>query len=672
MLVAFSVGLALILSLVAPFGLKPLLQRMSVIDIPNERSSHSRPVIRGGGLAPLVAVVGGFAVVLFAESDLRDATLLMVVAAVALASGMLGWLEDSRRLSVATRAGVQLVIGFAGAGVAVALAGSFWWLVPILGVGVAGYINVANFMDGINGISGLHGAIAGATFALIGFLWDVPLLIPAGLIIAVAFLGFLPWNLIRGGMFLGDTGSYLLGGSIAIVAVVAVAQDVPVIVVVGPLAIYLADTGSTLIRRVIRGERWHEAHRSHVYQRLIDYGFSHLQVTLLVALATALSSGFGMFGVLDIPGGAWASGLLVLLVATLYLMLPMMLVSRRGFTEDTRTLLEPIASNLPGFAVPHVARTWAVLGASGFIGSALSSELKARGFGVLEVPAPRLDLFAEATTSDILSELSRRQGAVDILSGSLAGIDVVVNAAGVATPDSAAGESLYGANALLPSLIAKAAAAAGVARVVHLSSAAVQGRRSILDETLSVAPFSPYSKSKALGEAGLLKYVSQSSDVDSPEVVIVRATSVQGVGRATTRQLGRLARSPFASVAGDGNQPTVVSSLKGLVEFVAEVGAYEQSVPTIVLQPWEGMTTSMVLEMAGRRAPRRLPLALCRLMIKLGYAAGSIASPLNGVVRRVELMWVGQQQDAAWARSVGLEGHSYVVEVFAHSVTDAQ
>ena len=143
-----------------------------------------------------------------------------------------------------------------------------------------------------------------------------------------------------------------------------------------------------------------------------------------------------------------------------------------------------------------------------------------------------------------------------------------MNAAGLVSPDSAADDALFGANVLLPLVILRAAERAQAARVIHLSSAAVQGRRGVLDESAATSPFSPYSRSKALGEAALLSYVAKVAGVQSPEVVIVRATSVQGVGRATTRQLRRLARSPMASVARPGDRPTVVSSLQGLVEFV--------------------------------------------------------------------------------------------------------
>lgn len=313
MLVIIALVTVLIVSLMAPLALKPLLLRMGVIDVPNSRSSHSHTVIRGAGLAPLLAVVVGYAVLLGGTDSAELATLIVIVG-VSLAAGLLGWVEDTRGLPVAVRAGMQLAIGLVGAGVIVAQTDGSWWAVPIYAIGVAAYINVANFMDGVNGISGLHGVIVGATYALLGLTAQMPWLAMAGWILALAFAGFLPWNLVQGRMFLGDVGSYLLGGGIAIVAVAAIVHGVPVIAILGPMLIYLADTGVTLVRRVARGERWFEAHRRHVYQRLTDLGLSHLQVASIVVVASACTGGLGLFAALSPEMWVLAAFLMVTIV----------------------------------------------------------------------------------------------------------------------------------------------------------------------------------------------------------------------------------------------------------------------------------------------------------------------------------------------------------------------
>jgi UDP-GlcNAc:undecaprenyl-phosphate GlcNAc-1-phosphate transferase len=133
---------------------------------------------------------------------------------------------------------------------------------------IAAYINVANFMDGIDGISSLHGVVVGGSFVVIGGVWAADWMMVTGAVLVASFLGFLPWNVLRKRTFLGDSGSYLLGGGVAGTAVAAVISGIPPLAALSPLALYVGDTGITLLRRVRAGEVWHEPHRSHVYQRL--------------------------------------------------------------------------------------------------------------------------------------------------------------------------------------------------------------------------------------------------------------------------------------------------------------------------------------------------------------------------------------------------------------------
>ena len=112
-------------------------------------------------------------------------------------------------------------------------------------------------------------------------------MITGGLATAVAACAFLPWNAIRARVFLGDVGSYALGAALAVLAGCAIIDGIPAEAAAGPVALYLADTAWTLQRRIRRGERWLEAHRTHIYQRLCDAGLSHQEVTAATAGATA-------------------------------------------------------------------------------------------------------------------------------------------------------------------------------------------------------------------------------------------------------------------------------------------------------------------------------------------------------------------------------------------------
>lgn len=309
MLLITAVGVTLMISLLAPVALRPLLAKRGIIDIPNGRSSHNHRAIRGLGLGSLIAIVIGLVILELGTADPVESALVWAILSVCAASGLLGWLEDARGLPVVARALGQLAIGTAGAAVIVAVVHGPWWTVPLFGLGIAAYMNVTNFMDGVNGISGLHGIVVGVAYALIGTILGMAWLTIAGLILAVAFAGFLPWNVIGKGMFLGDVGSYLLGGSVAVIAVAAIMEGVPALALIGPLAIYLADTGVTLMRRVVRGERWFEAHRSHLYQRLTDYGQSHLQVAVTVAFFSVAAAAVGLG---SIGASVWNSILVVL------------------------------------------------------------------------------------------------------------------------------------------------------------------------------------------------------------------------------------------------------------------------------------------------------------------------------------------------------------------------
>lgn len=298
---------------------------------------------------------------------------------------------------------------------------------------------------------------------------------------------------------------------------------------------------------------------------------------------------------------------------------------------------------------------WLVIGGSGFVGQEILGAARAAGIEAHTAPAPRLRTTAD-TPETVLADARRSD--VAVLTGLLAGHDVVVNAAGLATPSADDSAGLRGANALLPAVLARAAGAAGVRRFVHLSSAAVQGRTPMLDESGAVQPFSAYSRSKALGEQTLALL-----DQDGLAVATVRATSVQGAGRPTTAALARLARSPLASVAAPGTAASPITSVGALADLVVTVGRHSGEVPAVVLQPWEGLSVRSVLEAAGGR-PRVLPTWLCRTAISGGFATSRLlGGRLDGHVRRVELMWFGQDQVAGWAAAEGLVPAPRVREV---------
>lgn len=327
MISALVIILGVLLALVLPIWIYPMLTRFGIVDVPNSRSSHVVPTIRGMGAA--LAVAACLTTAVLAVLNVDGSKNILALTLLGLAAAVLGFMEDWRGIRIAKRAGLQILIG-ASFGFLVAWAsGDGWIWIPISAMAVAAYINVANFMDGINGISGLHGGIAGISYAILGMVSDRLWMLQLGLVAAGVFLAFLPWNLSRRRVFLGDVGSYFLGAWIAGIAILAFASGLNPILAVGPTVIYLADTGFTLVRRIYRGERWFEAHRTHVYQQLTSRSGKHVAVALHVAGFSMLTTLVSYLSLMPTWIASAASLVLMVVVAIVYLCLPKIL-SRSG------------------------------------------------------------------------------------------------------------------------------------------------------------------------------------------------------------------------------------------------------------------------------------------------------------------------------------------------------
>lgn len=267
----------LLVSFAATFVAAPLVRRFmlrqGLVDIPNHRSSHSVPTPRGGGLACLVGVAVGLFV---AQESSHRVPWVLIGGAVALAA--VGFVDDHGGLSVLPRLGAQVAVG---AVMGHSVGGGWWILVAILVVPVS--VNGINFMDGINGITSLSLGAWGLTALVVGFAHDIVALEVIGGVVAGAALGFLPWNAPVAKLFLGDVGSYLFGGLVSAGILVGTAQGAPIPLLVAPLLLYVVDTGTVLVKRLGRGDSLFEAHREHVYQRLVsETGLPHVAVAVLV------------------------------------------------------------------------------------------------------------------------------------------------------------------------------------------------------------------------------------------------------------------------------------------------------------------------------------------------------------------------------------------------------
>lgn len=254
--------------------LRKCLEDLGRLDVPNHRSSHHHPIPRGGGLACLL----GASIAAFATKTPvppRFAISILSLAA-------LGWQDDvTGHVPASTRLIGQVSAGALGLSHSVAD-------VPVAALTTAGIVNVVNFMDGINGISGLSAVVWGVNAMLLrdetGDMLD-----NLGALVAGAGLGFLPHNIPRAQMFLGDIGSYALGATIA--GGILSQRTLKARYRAGaPLLLYAADAGQALIRRRLARANLSEAHRDHIYQQLVDVGLSHFSVAALHATgATAMA-----------------------------------------------------------------------------------------------------------------------------------------------------------------------------------------------------------------------------------------------------------------------------------------------------------------------------------------------------------------------------------------------
>jgi len=299
--VSFVVAMA-----AAPLVLRVMLQR-GVLDIPNHRSSHIIPVPRGGGIACLAGVLAGLAL---ASTQHQDVPWLAVSGAVLLA--IVGFADDRGTLAAAPRLGAQVAVG---ALVGVALGGDWWILAGVICIPVV--VNVVNFMDGINGITSLNIAAWGFVAMAVGYTQhELPLMV-IGAVTAGSTTAFLPWNAPVARLFLGDVGSYVLGALVGIGLLIGASRTPSVVVLLAPLSIYLADTGTVLLRRALRGEHLMTAHRQHVYQRLVsEAGMSHTfvaAVTVVLALVITLAW---------VPGSPFLGVPVTLVVLAIYLASP--------------------------------------------------------------------------------------------------------------------------------------------------------------------------------------------------------------------------------------------------------------------------------------------------------------------------------------------------------------
>jgi Fuc2NAc and GlcNAc transferase len=271
-------------------------ERRQLLDQPNERSSHTLPMPRGGGLS-IVVLVAGAGLWSALETGL-DRGLIYVLGGLIIA--WLGWRDDLHSLSPRIRfvvQGIVAMISIFGLGyfkvVTIPLFGdlqlgligiviTFLWII--------GLTNAYNFMDGVNGMAGGVALSAG-----LGWMWLASNMHNAfafwvALAITASSLGFLGHNWTPAKIFMGDVGSTFLGYSFAALPLLASDQGGDALLL-GTLLMwtFIMDAGVTFVGRLIRRENIFSAHRSHLYQRLVIAGYKHATISSLYILLTLVA-----------------------------------------------------------------------------------------------------------------------------------------------------------------------------------------------------------------------------------------------------------------------------------------------------------------------------------------------------------------------------------------------
>lgn len=274
-------GLLLILSFVLTYLIRHFALRHKILDIPNERSSHLIPTPRGGGLAIVIAWYSGITILFFLDyikSDLYIALISGLLLAVISLIDDLFTLKPSIRFLTQMVTAIIAFIFLHGID-PVIISGlpikSVYILYPVSIIGLVWFINLFNFLDGIDGYASLEAlAISLAVFVFTHG--------QINLILIASVLGFLIWNWPKAKIFMGDIGSTQLGFILIVLGIYFHnTTDFTILQWIMLSSLFWFDATLTLFRRWRNKEKLTQAHRKHAYQRVVQSGFSHQRTIIL-------------------------------------------------------------------------------------------------------------------------------------------------------------------------------------------------------------------------------------------------------------------------------------------------------------------------------------------------------------------------------------------------------
>ena len=306
----------------------PLRQR-ALVDIPNERSSHTIPTPRGGGLAIVSSLLLAFALASSDWLNLIPPSLALKLGAFILALAIVSWVDDLKNLGALVRFGSHILVVVAALSLGLVtgpLFGTFFAPAVellLISLGWVWFINLFNFMDGIDGIASIEALTIGlGSTALFLYTGGGQTAAIIGLILAATSLGFLPFNWNPAKIFMGDVGSIPLGFLCAWVLLSLASQEMGAAAFILSL-VFFVDATLTLLKRLFRGEKFWQAHNQHYYQRAVRRGLSHSHTSLGAACANSILVGIALWSTEGHQVAAIAAAFCVIgLLFIYYIMFP--------------------------------------------------------------------------------------------------------------------------------------------------------------------------------------------------------------------------------------------------------------------------------------------------------------------------------------------------------------
>lgn len=259
-----------------------------IVDIPNDRSSHTVTTPRGGGLSISLSLIVCLVFVMKTHNNIPDHLLLFTFCIMLIS--IIGIVDDLRGLSIKIRASLYVLIStvFISTVLNQNIFESYYFIILLI-ILLSWFINMYNFMDGADAISSIQAIVCALPIAIIFSSINQNAFAVFCYGLTASSLGFVIWNWPQAKIFMGDVGSCVIGfvfGCLMIFTYLSNYFSLYIWFIL--LSFFIVDSSLTLVMRIIRREKWYKAHRSHSYQRVLQMGYSHKKLAIIFIIYALL------------------------------------------------------------------------------------------------------------------------------------------------------------------------------------------------------------------------------------------------------------------------------------------------------------------------------------------------------------------------------------------------